>query len=439
MNTENVTFEEARDYILGIPKFTGKNSIEDTQAFYRYLGCPGGGSRIIHVAGTNGKGSVCAFLNSVLQVAGFHTGLFTSPHLISICERFRLDGECVSEETFGALFSRLKAMVLEYQKAQDTQYHPSFFEFVFFMAMLWYEDCKPDYIVLETGLGGRLDATNIVDSKVACVITRLGMDHMEYLGDTLEKIAGEKAGIIRPNTPIITLTDPYNAFETVRNVAQELGAPCYPVEKEDISFCQNTDKGIDFCIYSRYYENVTVHLPTIARYQAENAAIAVKTIENLPDRDRITAEMLKEGLCRMVWEGRMEEIRPGVYLDGAHNTDGIRAFLETVADDGFIGRRELLFAVVRDKQYDEMVRMLSESGLFQEVHVTKVAGSREVAISQIQGMFEQYTDCPVSYYEDIELALHNVLAHKGSGDRIYIAGSLYLVGSVREILQGQES
>lgn len=437
--TEYVPFTEARDYILGIPRFTGKNSLEDTAAFYRYLGEPGAECRVIHVAGTNGKGSVCAFLDRILRTAGFQVGLFTSPHLISICERIRLNGSNLSEAEFADLFHRLMTRLESYRKDRKLSYHPSFFEFVFFMAMLWYQEKRPDYIVLETGLGGRLDATNVIGKKTACVVTRLGMDHMEYLGDTLEKIAGEKAGIIRQNCPVITLAEPKTAYEVIRNAARNAGAPCIPVEKEDISFCKNAGKGIDFCLRSRYYETVTAHLSSIAQYQAENAAVAVRTIECLPDRERISRDMIAEGLAAMVWEGRMEEIRPEVYLDGAHNPDGIRAFLETVSGDGCSGMRELLFAVVRDKQYDEMVRMLSTSGLFGRIHVTRVAGAREVTIPQIRGMFEQYTECPVLYYEDIETALDNVLAHKRSGNRIYIAGSLYLVGSVREILQGQES
>lgn len=430
----DTNFGNARDYILGIPKFSGKNDIEVSKDFYKYLNSPGAGLKIIHVAGTNGKGSVCSYLNSILMEGGFSVGLFTSPHLVSICERIRLNNRIITEEDFALYTVRLKEKIEEYRKEMGTMYHPSFFEFLFYMSMLYYEDARPDYVILETGLGGRLDATNMVDNKVLTIITKLGFDHMEYLGETIKDIAYEKAGIMRRNVPVVSLREPDEAYEVITKYAEKLQAPLISVEKADISFSKNTYKGIDFSIFSRYYGNVSATLGTIAGYQTDNAALAVRGIEALKMTDKVTLNMLQRGLSKAVWEGRMEEIQKDVFLDGAHNEDGINAFLDTVRNDGFIGKRTLIFAVVRDKQYEKMVKLLAQSGLFDRICVSKAGGQRELKIDEIRGMFEQYTDCPVVYFESVKEAFTNTVEHRGNGNRVYIAGSLYLVGEIKELM-----
>lgn len=434
MRELNITnFGSARDYILGIPKFSGKNSIEVSKDFYSYLNKPGADLKIIHVAGTNGKGSVCAYLKSILIESGFSVGFFSSPHLVTICERIRLNDELIGEDAFALYTNILLKKIEEYRKEKATTYHPSFFEFLFFMAMLYYEKERPDYVILETGLGGRLDATNIIDNKVLTIITKLGFDHMEYLGDTLEDIAKEKAGIMRSNVPVVTLSEPSVAYEVITECAKNLQTPVFTVGKEDISFSKNAYKGIDFSFYSRYYGNVSAILNTIATYQTYNAALAVKGLEAMRI-DKVTLDAVQRGLNKAVWEGRMEEIYPEVFLDGAHNEDGINAFLDTVRNDGFTGKRVLMFAVVRDKQYDDMIKLLAQSELFNAISVSKAGGQRELKIDEIQGLFEQYTDCPVTYYENVSQAFRETVLHRGQDSRVYIAGSLYLVGEIKELM-----
>lgn len=197
-------YEEAVDYVLQIPKFTKKNTPEDTRRFYEYLGRPGERSGLIHVAGTNGKGSVCSYIDSVLEEAGYRTGLFTSPHLVDVRERFRLKGEMISTEDFARVFNQVLENVENFsEKCGNGVYHPTFFEMLFFMAMLWFQEKRADYIILETGMGGRLDATNVIAHPCVTVITRIGLDHTEYLGNSKEEIAGEKAGIIKKGVPVV--------------------------------------------------------------------------------------------------------------------------------------------------------------------------------------------------------------------------------------------
>ena len=197
------TYDQAVEYIMNIPRFTTKNTMEDTQACLHRLGDPDRKLRILHVAGTNGKGSVCAYMRSVLEAAGKRVAVFTSPHLVDVRERFVIGGEMIAQDTFLEAFLQVYNSLDWTALASGEGYHPTFFEYLFFMAMLIFSREKPDYCILETGLGGRLDATNAVAYKEIAVITHIGLDHVEYLGHTLAAIAGEKAGIIQERVPII--------------------------------------------------------------------------------------------------------------------------------------------------------------------------------------------------------------------------------------------
>lgn len=197
----NMTYKEAEAYINSVPKFTSKNKPENTMELIRRLGHPERHMKVIHVAGTNGKGSVCAFLSSMLTEGGKRTGLFTSPHLVKINERFQINNEPVSDEIFLDAYERVMKLVEEMQK--DGFYHPAYFELLFAIGMVIFEKAQVEYLILETGLGGRLDATNIVEKPVVTVITSISLDHTEILGDTIEEIAGEKAGIIKQGIPIV--------------------------------------------------------------------------------------------------------------------------------------------------------------------------------------------------------------------------------------------
>ena len=196
-----MTYREAVNYIEEIPKFAVKHPKEHTREFLKRLGNPEQGLRIIHVAGTNGKGSVCAYMQAMLMAEGKRTGFFTSPHLVSMNERIRLNNRQITDEQFLEVFRKVKAVVDE--MAEEGISHPSYFEFLFGMGMTVFAEEMPDYVILETGLGGRLDATNSVEHPVLSIITSISLDHTQYLGSTIAEIAGEKAGIIKENVPVI--------------------------------------------------------------------------------------------------------------------------------------------------------------------------------------------------------------------------------------------
>lgn len=440
-------YEEAERFLLEIPRFTKKNRMEDTKSFLHLLGDPDLSGKIIHVAGTNGKGSVCAYLASVFEQAGYRVGLFTSPHLVTMRERFRLNGEMISEMAFIESLERVMQQ-LRGGEMENANYHPTFFEMLFFMAMLWFQSEGADIMILETGLGGRLDATNSVSRKELCVITEIGLDHIEYLGDTIPKIAGEKAGILQAGVPVVFADTKKDASRVILERAKALSCPAFPVSKGDARKIGIHKNFIDFSYNTRYYGYVGCTLNTCAHYQIENAALAVRVLDVLGEKLPVSGSDLTKGLQRMHWEGRMEEILPGVYADGAHNADGIRAFLETVKEDGCCGRRFLLFSAVQEKQYREIIRQILASGQFDEICLTKLKNTRglssQILLETYQEEREQLPEAEARRVQftcaaDCETGLLKLLKKKQKKDVIYIAGSLYLVGESKAYIKRKQN
>lgn len=431
------SFEEAENYIDSTPRFTAKNTLGATRDFLDRLGSPDEGLRIIHVAGTNGKGSVCACIRSILEAAGYRTALFTSPHLVCIRERLAADGEMVSEEDFLRIFLQIYDSLdwEALERGEEGAYHPTYFEYLFLMAMLFFREKKPDFCILETGVGGRLDATNSVRRKELSVITHIGLDHVEYLGDTPEKIAGEKAGILQKGAPAVYWETSPEVGEVFRRRAQEIGISAYSVSENDYSFSKIKRKTIDFYVRTGYYRDIRLTLNTMADYQAENCAVALRAVEVLDRNRTITAQQVKEGVSAFFWAGRMEEVLPEVYVDGAHNADGIRAFLETVAADGHQGRRSLLFSVVRDKDYEHMAEALTDSGLFGHIAAVHMRGGRALETEKLKSLFAGRGQDAPEVYEDVESAFLGMMEKRRAGERLYVAGSLYLVGEIKELLE----
>ena len=426
------TYQEIEKYILDIPKFAGKHTLEDTKRLLDKVTCGSIKSKIIHIAGTNGKGSVCAYLRSILMESGCSVGMFTSPHLEIMRERICLGMEMISEEEFVAAFEKVMKVV----KEESADMHPSFFEFLFLMAMVYYKEKEPDYIILETGLGGRLDATNSIADPAICVITEIGYDHMQYLGDTYEAIAGEKAGIIKPEVPVVFFDKRREVTEVLQKYAKKAKSQTVIIEKGNILNVNIGNKTIDFSLHTGYYRYDSLSLATTALYQTENASLAVAVAEILAGNDtKITAERIREGLYKAHWPGRMEEILPGVYFDGAHNEDGIEAFLNTVSGRNDAGRRFLLFSVVSDKQYGKMIDKIAASGLFTEVAVTTLESDRSTSLDELRKIWGQYGQITCSFHENAKDAYQHLLEMKEDADIIYIAGSLYLVGQMKALMR----
>lgn len=436
-----MNYKQAEEYILDIPKFSSKNTMEDTKDFLKFLGNPDRELNIIHVAGTNGKGSVCAFLTSILCEAGCHVGTFISPHLVTMRERFLIDQEMITEEEFLEAFLQVKEALAVYDKPN---YHPSFFEYLFLMALLIFKKKKVNYVVLETGLGGRLDATNSVDKKLACVITSIGFDHMEYLGNTLTDIAGEKAGILRAKTPVIFSDKNPEVTKAILEKAKAVDALPIGVTNKDYKTADIFQAGIDFSCHSNYYGDICLHADSAGIYQAENAALAIRTLEtigyeNLENGQKITKELLQISIKKTYWAARMEQILPGVFLDGAHNTDGIDAFIQSVFYTSANKKRILLYSVVKDKQYEAVLCMLAKSGAFSRIGVVKMHDKRGLNTTEMKEILGEYR-IPYVVYDSLDEAMEDTLKTAKEEDCVaYIAGSLYLAGEVKAWIDAKEA
>lgn len=427
-----MNYREIVDYIEEIPKFTSKNPLDHTKALLKCLGDPQNQMQVIHVAGTNGKGSVCAYLDSMLRAGGYKVGLFTSPHLVKINERFKINGEMISDERFVKAFEEVQKIIKKAQ--EDGLDHPSYFETLFLMGMVVFKEANVDYVVLETGLGGRLDATNTVDHPLACIITSISLDHVEYLGDTIEKIAGEKAGIIKPGVPVIFDGNQEEAEKVIKNRAKELGCPYYEVKQASQKMTSYTPDGISFTYDSKIYGTIDLFIPFIAKYQMMNASLAVETMGVLKEVHKIEKETLKAGMEHTKWQGRMETVLPGVIVDGAHNEDGIAKFVETVRyfqDDYPI---TLLFTTVSDKDFKDMIQKICNGLHFSNVYVTEIWGSRKQSSTELAELFRE-NGCKQVYAEpDCEKAFELAYAKKGDG-LLFVVGSLYLVGEIKDYLK----
>lgn len=408
---------DAEEYLQQIPMWTKKkNTLAQLRDILEEMGQPDRTLKMIHVAGTNGKGSVCTDLTYMLMEAGYRVGTFISPHLIRLRERILLNGEMVDRQQFQLSFERVRDVV---QRMMDWGYcHPTYFEFLFLIAVDIYAGWSADYTVLETGLGGRLDTTNVIERPLACVITSISLDHTRYLGDTIELIAGEKAGIIKSGIPVIYDNNEPAAAAVIRQHAGRMNAPAYPV----------SDSG--------KYREISFAAP----YQAMNAALAVKTLQVL-DISGITPEICRQGLKKTVWPGRMEPVGNDIWLDGAHNPGGIAAFIRAVKgiQEKNPKNIQLLFAAAEDKDYNEMIRMLCREIAPERVTIARMQSERSMEAETLAECFRRSGCKKTAAYPDTDRALDAALRSQTDADRLFVIGSLYLIGEIKEQIRRKKN
>lgn len=440
-----MTWEEAVEHINSVSRYGNRPGAECTKALLARLGNPERELKIIHIAGTNGKGSVCMYIAGMLRSLGLNTGVFTSPHLIRENERIRFNDELISDEDFTDCFEKVHRAELELLKDGFGQI--SYFDFFVGIAMLYYAMKKPDVVILETGLGGRLDSTNAVESPVMTVITSISLDHVAILGDTVEKIAAEKAGIIKHGAPVVYVAG-QEYSHVIEEKAEAMGIKAAGVEKSQCEIHEIGSKHIDFSLDSIYYKDNVFRLATPAVYQVMNAALAMTAVQMLVESrcfDRIAydsmdrqnyIDRIRRGFESVTWEGRMEQVCEGFYIDGAHNPDGIAALLDTAAamKKNTRGRYVLMFSAVNDKDYSSMIKEICDSNIFDEYVITQIEGARCLDVSKIADTFRRYTDGHVNEEPDVGQAVKKSVECFGGNATVICAGSLYLAGEVRKVM-----
>lgn len=430
--TMNVN-ETAEEYIDQIPMWARKkNSLEDIRRFLYEMGEPDESMKIFHVAGTNGKGSVCAFLQSALINAGYRVGTFTSPHLIDIKERFCINGKMVPEDTFSQSCERVKKLS---QRMMEKGFcHPSYFEFLFYMAMDMFCQAEVDYVILETGLGGRLDTTNVIRHPLVSIITSISLDHTEYLGDTIEKIAWEKAGIIKEGVPVVFDGNDISASAVIRSRAKELLVSFDQVDKQDYRIIDTNDKGFCVRFLDTNGKNHELMIPSHGEYQVMNALLSFRALE-VAGLGAIKS--IKEGFSNMQWPARMEEVMPGVFLDGAHNPAGIEAFLEAALKlcQTRQKKADIMFSAVSDKDYSQMIKKVANTLPLYHVAVAHIDSERGLKTEILLKEFQEVCGSQVKGFSSVEEALSFLLEERDEDRLIFCVGSLYLMGEIKTVLR----
>ncbi len=435
-------YQEVVDYLYNIPRFTKGGHMENVRMLLEAFDCPQDSFRYIHVAGTNGKGSVCAYMEQCLRLCHQRTGLFTSPHLVRVNERMKINGKEISNEDFVRLFLTVRSKV-EHMKARDLM-EPTFFEYIYVMAMLYFREQKIDYGVIETGLGGRMDFTNVVREPILTVITSIGLDHTEVLGNSIEAIAMEKAGIIKAGTPLVYYDQDERVSEIIRAQAARHHVQAVKLTDENIKILEDHGCTIDFSLKYGYDVNYILTLNTAAVYQTINSSLAVMGLRLLwpglcaaKDADSQFELLIKKGLKSAYWPGRMEAVDTDLFVDGAHNEAGIEAFAATIAQ-GFADRPLILvFAVAGDKDYEPMIQRLCSLENLRAVVVTELENGRRCSSSVIAGIFRKNWNGFVCETYNIREALKQGLMLRQNNGIVCCVGSLYLAGSVKEILGGK--
>ena len=410
-------------YALGNEIKTAKFGLERIRAVLDALGRPQDQCRFVHVAGTNGKGSVCAMIESALRATGQRTGLFTSPHLAEPTERIRINGVPISHERFAEAFNRVHACSEEMLASGAIDLHPTYFETVTAMAMLVFAAQRTDTVVLEVGLGGRLDATNVVHPAL-CVITPVDFDHEQYLGRSIEAIAGEKAGILKAGVPAVFARQRPEAEGVLESRAAELGLPVSRACEWQVGGLNLTARGSTFHLEP---PGLDIDCPLAGAHQVENAVTAARALHALG----VSNSAIRSGIAQARWPGRLELVSqsPEIIVDGAHNPAGARALAEYI-ETFYKGRRvRLIFGAMRDKAIAEMAGILFP--LADQVVVTAPKQSRALAPETMR----EIADHPnLSIAPDLESALAMV-RDAAPIDVIFISGSLFLVAEARALLR----
>lgn len=418
-----MNYNEALNFISESHKFGMRLGLDNMKRLLELLGNPQEKLNIIHVAGTNGKGSTCSFISTILVECGYKVGLYTSPYLETFTERIRINNENIPEEKVANIISLIKEKI-DIMIKEGYEY-PTEFEIVTAMAFYYYFIENTDYVVLEVGLGGRYDATNVIDKSLVSVITSISLDHTGILGDTLEKIAYEKAGIIKENGTVFV----YNQTDIVKNVIKEVcnkkNAKYIEVDFDDV-IIKKSDINYQSFDYKKY-KDIKINL--IGEHQIKNSILALNVVEFI--LDNVNLDIIKKGIEKTKWAGRIEKLSesPLFIIDGAHNEDGAKS-LQKVLDKNLKDKNmTLIIGMLEDKDIDTVLEILIP--YFNKVITTTPNNPRAISCDKLKDKVYKYNK-NVTQVKEIEKAVEYALENSKKDDVIICAGSLYMIGEVRK-------
>jgi|LGOV01.1.fsa_nt_gb dihydrofolate synthase/folylpolyglutamate synthase len=423
-----MNYSEAIAFIHGTNKFGRKLGLANINCLLGLMGNPEKDLKVIHIAGTNGKGSTSAFISNTLIEAGYNVGLFSSPFLQIFNERIRLNNKNIPNQTLADITAFVKGKIDEMISLGKD--HPTEFEIVTAIAFEYYKRENVDVVVLEVGMGGRLDSTNVINTPICTVITPIAMDHVDYLGETIEEIAGEKAGIIKDDVSVVIHPQEIKAQEVIEKITKEKNAPLTIVDLSSIEIIKETLTETKF-----NYEGNIYSISLLGRHQTRNASVAINVMKILNDTSEFSIDQksIERGLKRTVWPGRMEILnkKPLIIIDGAHNTHGARSLRDTI-EHLLKGRKVIgVIGILADKDVDEMLELVVP--LLDEVIVTEPNSPRSMSYTELTSKVKKYNNHVAGYQRILE-AVIEAKSKAGKDDVVLVFGSLYMIGEVRSIL-----
>lgn len=434
-----MTYAEATSYLYGLRRFGWRPGLATIARLLALVDDPQAGMPCVHIGGTNGKGSTAAMVEAILRAAGRRTGLYTSPHLLSFTERIRVTGTPIGEGEIVALTEQLKTLSAGHFASETTSPasgllpHPTFFELTTAMAFLHFRRRDVDAAVIEVGLGGRLDATNVIVPRVA-VITNIALEHEAYLGRTVSEIAGEKAGIIKADVPVVTGTRG-QALDVIRRAAAARGAHVVSVaDSYHWTVRESSLSGQVFDLDGPCGRHEALRIPLLGRHQVDNAVLAVAAVEAARERGLPADDVaIRQGLARAAWPGRLQIVQgtPRIILDGAHNPAGAQALAAFLAEHrADLGRLTLVFGVLKDKNWAAMLDCLVP--LADAIILTRPPTDRGADPTEVRSAVRAPARASVAQEPAEALALARSAA--GRTDTVLVAGSLYTVAAATRVL-----
>lgn len=422
-----MSYESTLEYIQNVKWVGSKLGLSRTRELLASLGNPEKKLKFVHIGGTNGKGSTAACIASILQKAGYKTGLYTSPYLYRFNERMQINGEQISDAELEELTDKIRPF------ADSMTDVPTEFELITALAMEYFAKNEADIVVLEVGLGGALDSTNVIDTPEAAVITPIGLDHTEYLGDTTAKIAETKSGIIKPGGHVAVYSGENDVMDVIRSRCREVGAELRIVENDKITV-HSID--LDACRFD-YKSYKGIALPLVGTYQPYNAALAITACEILQDNGwKITAENIIEGLNSVKWPGRFEVLRknPTFILDGAHNPHGIAATAKSLKEHFKDQKLTFVIGVMADKDVAGMMNTIAP--LAKDFITVTPDNPRAMDAKELAGIIEK-TGKPVTACSTIPEGVDLAISRAGKDGAVVALGSLYFSGDIRNAVLGR--
>lgn len=426
---EKTAYRQCLDKIYKLGRFGIKLELDTIENILARLDSPQERYRVVHVAGTNGKGSTATYIASILRQAGFKTGLYTSPHLVSFNERIVVDGKQITDDQVVEAYNAVHSADTGKRKA-------TFFEIATAMGFYHFSKAGVDWAVIETGMGGRFDATNIVTPQVS-VITNLSIEHTDYLGNTIKALAKEKGGIIKPSVPVVTAVSQPSGLEVLEKLAGQNNSRLY---RYKMHFSTRKAPGRDTYTYTGIHQQInTLKKPLPGDHQRENLSLALASCELIfrqpaktDSRYKLTPELVKKGLAGANWPGRLEHVmeNPLVILDGAHNLQAAKVLAKYLAATLKDRKLTLVLGILDDKPYEKMIGHLVPCA--DKIVLTKAKIDRSIKPEVLRTAVKPLTRVPVTIIEDVKQAVAHAIDTSGPDDAVCIAGSLYVAGEAKE-------